>query len=219
MPDLFDEPFEEPAVSREEIPPVRARRRVVTVSEVTAEIRSALESGFGELWIEGEISNCRVWNTGHVYFTLKDPTAQLKAVMFRSASRYLKFKIEDGIHVVARGRLSVYDPKGEYQLVCEHLEPHGRGALQLAFEQLKRKLHAEGLFYRPGEFLEPGGIHLGKRQQEHEKGEQEGHQIAICNEPLWCTRLGGVLRHLDVIVCHAALLIVSPPVPFVVVSS
>ncbi len=146
MPDLFDEPFEEPPVSREEIAPVRARRRVVTVSEVTAEIRSALESGFGELWIEGEISNCRVWNTGHVYFTLKDPAAQLKAVMFRSASRYLKFKIEDGIHVVARGRLSVYEPKGEYQLVCEHLEPHGRGALQLAFEQLKRKLHAEGLF-------------------------------------------------------------------------
>jgi exodeoxyribonuclease VII large subunit len=146
MPDLFDEPFEEPPVSREEIAPVRVRRRVVTVSEVTAEIRSAFESGFGELWIEGEISNCRVWNTGHVYFTLKDQTAQLKAVMFRSAYRYLKFKIEDGIHVVARGRLSVYEPKGEYQLVCEHLEPHGRGALQLAFEQLKRKLQAEGLF-------------------------------------------------------------------------
>ena len=87
-----------------------------------------------------------MWNTGHVYFTLKDPAAQLKAVMFRSAYRYLKFKIEDGLHVVARGRLSVYEPKGEYQLVCEHLEPHGRGALQLAFEQLKRKLHAEGLF-------------------------------------------------------------------------
>jgi exodeoxyribonuclease VII large subunit len=146
MPGLFDEPFEEPPVPREEVVPVRARRRVVSVSEVTAEIRTALESGFGELWIEGEISNCRVWNTGHVYFTLKDPAAQLKAVMFRSAYRYLKFKIEDGIHVVARGRLSVYEPKGEYQLVCEHLEPHGRGALQLAFEQLKRKLQAEGLF-------------------------------------------------------------------------
>ncbi|HEU4926174.1 MAG TPA: exodeoxyribonuclease VII large subunit [Vicinamibacterales bacterium] len=146
MPDLFDQPFEEPPVTREDVAPVRARRRIVTVSEVTAEIRSALESGFGELWIEGEISNCRVWNTGHVYFTLKDPAAQLKAVMFRSAYRYLKFKIEDGIHVVARGRLGVYEPKGEYQLVCEHLEPQGRGALQLAFEQLKRKLQAEGLF-------------------------------------------------------------------------
>ena len=146
MPGLFDEPFEEPPVSREDVAPVRARRKVVSVSEVTAEIRTAIESGFGELWIEGEISNCRVWNTGHVYFTLKDSAAQLKAVMFRSAYRYLKFKIEDGIHVVARGRLSVYEPKGEYQLVCEHLEPHGRGALQLAFEQLKRKLQAEGLF-------------------------------------------------------------------------
>lgn len=146
MPDLFDQPFEEPPDTREDIAPVRARRRIVTVSEVTAEIRSTIESGFGELWIEGEISNCRVWNTGHVYFTLKDATAQLKAVMFRSAYRYLKFKIEDGIHVVARGRLSVYEPKGEYQLVCEHLEPQGRGALQLAFEQLKRKLQAEGLF-------------------------------------------------------------------------
>ncbi len=146
MPGLFDEPFEDAPVPREEIAPVRARRRVVTVSDVTAEIRTALESGFGELWIEGEISNCRVWNTGHAYFTLKDHAAQLKAVMFRSAYRYLKFKIEDGLHVVARGRLSVYEPKGEYQLVCEHLEPHGRGALQLAFEQLKRKLQAEGLF-------------------------------------------------------------------------
>jgi len=146
MPGLFDEPFEDVPRPRDETAPVRARRRVLTVSDVTAEIRTALESGFGELWIEGEISNCRVWNTGHVYFTLKDPTAQLKAVMFRTAYRYLKFKIEDGLHVVARGRLSVYEPKGEYQLVCEHLEPHGRGALQLAFEQLKRKLHAEGLF-------------------------------------------------------------------------
>ena len=146
MPGLFDEPFEDAPLPREEPAPVRARRRVVTVSEVTSEIRNTLESGFGDLWIEGEISNCRVWNTGHVYFTLKDSTAQLKGVMFRTAYRYLKFTIEDGLHVVARGRLSVYEPKGEYQLVCEHMEPHGRGALQLAFEQLKRKLHAEGLF-------------------------------------------------------------------------
>ena len=146
MPDLFDQPFEEEAQPRDAVAPVRTRRRIVTVAELTSEIRSSLESGFGELWIEGEISNCRVWNTGHVYFTLKDATAQIKGVMFRSAYRYLKFKVEDGLHVVARGRLSVYEPKGEYQLVCEHMEPHGRGALQLAFEQLKRKLQAEGLF-------------------------------------------------------------------------
>jgi exodeoxyribonuclease VII large subunit len=149
MPDLFDIPFEDdPTVDQiqEQAEPPRPQRRILTVSELTGGIRAALEAGFGELWVEGEISNCRVWNTGHVYFTLKDSAAQLKAVMFRSAYRYLKFKIEDGLHVVARGQLSVYEPKGEYQLVCEHLDPHGRGALQLAFEQLKRKLQTEGLF-------------------------------------------------------------------------
>jgi exodeoxyribonuclease VII large subunit len=147
MPDLFDQPFEEEPVSRQEtVHPAAPRRRIVTVSELTNEIRASLESGFGELWVEGEISNCRVWNTGHVYFTLKDTSAQLKAVMFRTAYRYLRFKVEDGLHVIARGRLGVYEPKGEYQMVCEHLEPHGRGALQLAFEQLKRKLQSEGLF-------------------------------------------------------------------------
>jgi exodeoxyribonuclease VII large subunit len=148
MPNLFDVPFEEEpgAGTAAARPAPRARRRVLTVTELTSGIRTALETGFGEIWVEGEISNCRVWNTGHVYFTLKDAGAQLKAVMFRSAHRYLKFKLEDGLHVVARGQLSVYEPKGEYQLVCEHLDPHGRGALQLAFEQLKRRLQAEGLF-------------------------------------------------------------------------
>ena len=146
MRDLFDQPFEEERQPPQEVAPPPVRRRIVTVAELTGEIRSSLETSFGELWIEGEISNCRVWNTGHVYFTLKDATAQIKGVMFRSAYRYLRFKVEDGLHVVARGRLSVYEPKGEYQLVCEHMEPHGRGALQLAFEQLKRKLQAEGLF-------------------------------------------------------------------------
>src|SRR5688500_11649168 len=81
-----------------------------------------------------------------MYFTLKDGGAQIKAVMFRSAVRYLKFKPEDGLHIIARGRLGVYEPKGEYQLVVEHMEPQGLGALQLAFEQLKKKLQAEGLF-------------------------------------------------------------------------
>ncbi|HWF84653.1 MAG TPA: exodeoxyribonuclease VII large subunit, partial [Vicinamibacterales bacterium] len=94
----------------------------------------------------GELSNCRVWNTGHLYFTLKDGSAQIRGVIFRSALRYLKFKPADGLRVVARGRVSVYEPKGEYQLVCEHLEPQGLGALQLAFEQLKTRLQAEGLF-------------------------------------------------------------------------
>jgi exodeoxyribonuclease VII large subunit len=146
VPDLFDVPFEEDPRPDASPGPAPARRRVVTVSELTAGIRSTLESGFGEIWVEGEVSNCRVWHTGHAYFTLKDAGAQLKAVMFRSACRYLRFTLEDGLHVVARGSLSVYEPKGEYQLVCEHVDPHGRGALQLAFEQLKRKLQAEGLF-------------------------------------------------------------------------
>ena len=145
MADLFDQPFEEDAAPAPERAP-RARRRILSVTELTGGIRAAIESAFDEVWVEGEISNCRVWNTGHVYFTLKDAGAQVKAVMFRSAYRYLKFKIEDGLHVVARGQVSVYEPKGEYQLVCEHLDPHGRGALQLAFDQLKRKLQAEGLF-------------------------------------------------------------------------
>ncbi len=95
--------------------------------------------------MEGELSNCRPWN-GHLYFTLKDSTAQLRGFMFRSNLRYLKFKPADGLRVVARGKLSVYEPKGEYQLVCEHLEPHGLGALQLAFDQLKKRLQDEGLF-------------------------------------------------------------------------
>ncbi|HYT67476.1 MAG TPA: exodeoxyribonuclease VII large subunit [Vicinamibacterales bacterium] len=123
-----------------------AVRHVYSVSELTAGIRALIENTFGEVWLEGEISNCKVWNTGHMYFTLKDGGAQIKAVMFRTAVRYLRFKPEDGLHVVARGRLGVYEPKGEYQIVCEHMEPHGLGALQLAFEQLKKKLQAEGLF-------------------------------------------------------------------------
>jgi exodeoxyribonuclease VII large subunit len=121
-------------------------RAVISVSELNANIRDLLESQMFDVWVEGEISNCRLWNTGHLYFTLKDRSAQIKAVMFKSAVRYLRFKPEDGQHVVARGRVSVYEPKGEYQIVCEVIEPKGLGALQLAFEQLKKKLDAEGLF-------------------------------------------------------------------------
>ena len=147
MSDLFAEPFEDeqPEARADALRPV-PRRRVLTVSQMTAAIRSAIESQFCDVWVEGEISNCRIWHTGHIYFTLKDETAQIRAVMFRAASHYLRFKPEDGLHVVARGRLGVYDAKGEYQIVCEHLEPKGVGALQLAFEQLKKKLQTEGLF-------------------------------------------------------------------------
>src|SRR4051812_9242553 len=151
MSSLFDLPFDEPdraaADKPAKEPEVRERRRVVfSVSDITAGIRGLLETEYAEVWVEGEISNCRLWNTGHLYFTLKDPGAQLKAVMFKSQVRSLKFKPEDGLHVIVRGRLSVYDPKGEYQIVCDQVEPHGLGALQLAFDQLKRRLQAEGLF-------------------------------------------------------------------------
>src|SRR6476660_3052740 len=159
MSDLFDLPFEEEPPEREPEPltPPAAQppsasplptRRVFTVTELTVRVRDLLEQEFAEIWVEGELSNCRVWNTGHLYFTLKDGAAQIRAVIFRSALRYLKFKPADGLRVVARGRLSVYEPKGEYQLVCEHLQPQGLGELQLAFDQLKQRLLAEGLFDR-----------------------------------------------------------------------
>ena len=128
------------------VPVAGGRRAVLSVSELSARLRGVIEEAFAEVWVEGEISNGRAWNSGHFYFTLKDAGAQMKGVMFRSTLRYLKFKPEDGLHVVARGRISLYEPKGEYQLVCEHMEPVGFGPLQLAFEQLKKKLAAEGLF-------------------------------------------------------------------------
>jgi exodeoxyribonuclease VII large subunit len=149
--DLFDQPFEDDPRDDDRAapaprPPAAPERHVFTVSALTGAIRDLFESAFGDVWVEGEMSNCRVWNTGHMYFTLKDGSAQIKAVMFRSAVRYLRFKAEDGLHVTVRGRLGVYEPKGEYQIVCEHMEPKGLGALQLAFEQLKTRLQAEGLF-------------------------------------------------------------------------
>jgi exodeoxyribonuclease VII large subunit len=145
---LFDLPFEEPDDTQEQeaLQPPAPRRRILSVSELTVQLRTLLEERFFEIWVEGELSNCRVWNTGHLYFTLKDANAQIKGVMFRSSLRLLRFKPQDGLRVVARGRVSVYDPKGEYQIVCEHLEPEGLGALQLAFDQLKQRLAAEGLF-------------------------------------------------------------------------
>ena len=123
-------------------------RHVLSVSQLTSQVRDQLETEFPEIWVEGELSNCRLWNTGHLYFTLKDARAQIRGVIFRSALRYLKFKPGDGLRVIARGRVSVYEPKGEYQLVCEHFEPHGLGRLQLAFDQLKARLQEEGLFDR-----------------------------------------------------------------------
>jgi len=121
-------------------------KSVMTVSELTALVRASLEADFAEVWLEGEISNLRAPGSGHLYCTLKDQTSQIRAVIFRSAAVRLRFGLEEGLHVVVRGRLSVYEPRGEYQIILDHLEPKGRGALQLAFEQLKRRLEAEGLF-------------------------------------------------------------------------
>jgi len=121
-------------------------RRIWSVSELNARIRGVLEAQFRDLWVEGEISNCRPAQSGHIYFTLKDEAAQIRCVCFRSQARLLKFQPEDGLHVTVRGSLSVYEQRGDYQLYVEHLEPVGLGALQLAFEQLKKKLEAEGLF-------------------------------------------------------------------------
>ena len=121
-------------------------RRIYSVAELSLEIRNLLERQFPDVWVTGEVSNLRAAGSGHLYFTLKDETAQLRAVCFRNQARYLKFKPQDGLAVIARGRLSVYEARGEYQLYVEFLEPAGLGALQLAFEQLKQKLAAEGLF-------------------------------------------------------------------------
>jgi exodeoxyribonuclease VII large subunit len=121
-------------------------RRLFTVSEFTELLRRTLDREFADLWIAGELSGCKQAPSGHYYFTLKDEEAQLKCVCFRSAARYLRFKPQDGVSVLARGRIDVYAGRGEYQLVVEALEPRGYGALQLAFEQLKKKLALEGLF-------------------------------------------------------------------------
>ncbi len=118
-------------------------------------VRASLETDFAEVWLEGEISNLRAPGSGHLYCTLKDQTSQIRAVIFRSAAVRLRFGLEEGLHVVVRGRLSVYEPRGEYQVILDHLEPQGRGVFQLAFEQLKRRLEAEGLFDREDKQLLP----------------------------------------------------------------
>ena len=123
-----------------------AERAVFTVSELTARIKRQVEDAFPAIWVEGEISNLRAPSSGHAYFTLKDDLAQLRCVLFRGRGRRVRFALEDGLQVLVFGGLDVYAARGEYQLVVELMEPKGLGALQLAFEQLKRKLEAEGLF-------------------------------------------------------------------------
>jgi exodeoxyribonuclease VII large subunit len=123
-----------------------SRSHILTVTQLTVQIKNLLEGNFPEVWVEGELSNLNVPQSGHAYFTLKDEHSQVRAVMFRSSHRYLKFTLQHGIQVLCRGRVSVYDPRGEYQLILDYIEPKGVGALQLAFEQLKAQLEKEGLF-------------------------------------------------------------------------
>ena len=118
----------------------------MTVSELTRKIKSLVEGRFQFVWLSGEISNFRIPASGHYYFTVKDAHAQISAVMFRGQNRNLKFMPEDGMQISGLGRISVYEPRGSYQIIFEHLEPGGVGALQIAFEQLKQKLENEGLF-------------------------------------------------------------------------
>jgi len=152
--DLFD-------FTRAPDPPQEPVRRIYTVSDLTELVRARLEADFGDVWIEGEVSNLRSPGSGHCYLTLKDDRCQIRAVVFKSVARFLKFALKDGQHLVCRGHLTVYEPRGEYQIVIDYLEPKGAGALQLAFEQLKERLAREGLFdasrKRPLPFL-PGRI-------------------------------------------------------------
>jgi exodeoxyribonuclease VII large subunit len=121
-------------------------RRVWTVRELVASVRTHIEREYSDAWVEGEISNVRAPDSGHLYFTLKDGNAQIRVVMFRSSARLLRFRPANGLQVVVRGRVTVYEDRGELQISAEYLEPKGAGSLQVAFEQLKAKLEGEGLF-------------------------------------------------------------------------
>jgi len=121
-------------------------RRIWTVRALVSAVRSHIEREYSDCWVEGEISNLRIPDSGHLYFTLKEETAQVRVVMFRSSAKLLRFRPENGLQVTVRGRITVYEDRGELQISAEFMEPKGAGALQLAFEQLKARLQAEGLF-------------------------------------------------------------------------
>ena len=121
-------------------------RRIWRVADLVGAVRTTVERGYTDVWVEGEVSNFRPAESGHLYFTLKDGDAQLRVVMFRSQARLLRFRPDNGMQIIARGRVTIYDARGELQLSAEFLEPLGAGALQLAFEQLKKQLASEGLF-------------------------------------------------------------------------
>ncbi len=138
MRSLFDDSAARPGSSPE--------REILTVSELNARARDLLEEAFASVWVEGEISNLRRYSSGHTYFTLKDSEAQVAGVLFRGVASGMRFKPEDGLKILVRGRVSLYEPRGSYQVIVEWMEPAGLGELQLAFEQLRARLQAEGLF-------------------------------------------------------------------------
>lgn len=121
-------------------------RKIYTVSEINKEIKAVLEDAYPDVWVEGEVSNFKPHPSGHMYLSLKDSDSQISTVIFAGVNKSFKFKLEDGMKVIARGRVSTYTARGNYQLIVQYLEPSGKGALQLAFEQLKAKLEKEGLF-------------------------------------------------------------------------
>jgi exodeoxyribonuclease VII large subunit len=121
---------------------------ILTVTQLTYQIKNLLEGTFPDVWVEGEISNLTVPQSGHAYFTIKDEQSQIKAVLFKSSQRHLKFTLQHGMQVICRGRVSVYEPRGEYQVIVEYVEPKGVGALQKAYEELKARLEQSGLFDR-----------------------------------------------------------------------
>src|SRR3989337_66052 len=122
------------------------KKPVLTVSQLTSMVKGVLEENFALVWVEGEVSNLRTPSSGHIYFTLKDENSQIKVVMFRGRGSLLKFRLEDGLHIILRGNITVYETRGEYQILADYVEPVGAGALQLAFEQMKERLAKEGLF-------------------------------------------------------------------------
>jgi exodeoxyribonuclease VII large subunit len=129
-----------------EIDFIRGNRAVLTVSELTRKVKQCLSESFPDIWVRGEVSNYTVASSGHIYFTLKDETSVLRAVLFRGYQKDVRFEISDGMDVIVHGNLDVFEKRGEYQIIVDLIEPEGKGALQLAFEQLKAKLDKEGLF-------------------------------------------------------------------------
>src|SRR5471030_3228525 len=123
-----------------------ARRVAINVTQMVRMVRETLEANLDEYWVVGEVSNARLAPSNHFYFTLKDARSSISAVMFNSAFRRLRFRIEDGMEIMVRGRINLYEARGALQFYAEEIEPRGAGALQVAFEQLKRRLGAEGLF-------------------------------------------------------------------------